>query len=125
MGDNLSELLYRAYCSAMGLSYGSDETPSFHNLSTEMREAWNNVACCAGAHYQGIVGELTADRDQLRAAAPVMLTVYALLADEADIDGLREVCDWHHKMDPDPLATWLDAERARNAAELAKEKSNA
>lgn len=35
-----AEQLYRAYCNAAGLVYGSDETPSFHNLKTEQREAW-------------------------------------------------------------------------------------
>lgn len=44
MGDNLPELLYRAFCNAAGLSYGSDETPGFHNLSTEQRYAWEQVA---------------------------------------------------------------------------------
>lgn len=44
MGDNLAEQLYRAFCSAAGLVYGSDETPGFHNLPTEKREAWEAVA---------------------------------------------------------------------------------
>lgn len=47
MGDNLPELLYRAWCSAMGLSYGSDETPDFHNLRTDARDAWEQVAAKA------------------------------------------------------------------------------
>jgi hypothetical protein len=44
MGDNLPELLYRAFCNAAGLVYGSDETPGFNNLSTTQRYAWEQVA---------------------------------------------------------------------------------
>ena len=47
MGDDLPELLYRALCSAMGLSYGSDETPGYHNLSTDQRHAWEQTAAKA------------------------------------------------------------------------------
>ena len=47
MGDNLPEQLYREFCSAAGLSYGSDETPSFHNLPTEQRYAWERAAALA------------------------------------------------------------------------------
>lgn len=47
MGDNLPELLYRAFCDAAGLSYGTDETPSFHNLPTDHRYAWEQVAAKA------------------------------------------------------------------------------
>lgn len=46
---NLAEQLYRAYCNAAGLVYGSDETPSFHNLPTDQREAWKAVAASAEA----------------------------------------------------------------------------
>ena len=49
MGDNLPELLYRAYCNAMGLPYGSDETPSYHNLSTDKRLAWEAATRVAKA----------------------------------------------------------------------------
>jgi hypothetical protein len=49
---NLAEQLYRAYCNAAGLVYGSDETPSFHNLPTEQREAWRMVAGCARSTLQ-------------------------------------------------------------------------
>lgn len=47
MGDDLPEKLYRAFCSAAGLSYGSDETPGFHNLSSEQRYAWEQTAVTA------------------------------------------------------------------------------
>jgi hypothetical protein len=46
---NLAEQLYRAFCNAAGLVYGSDETPSFHNLPTEQREAWKAVEAKARA----------------------------------------------------------------------------
>lgn len=47
MGDNLAEELYRALVNAMGSAYGSDEHPSFHNLDSEKRYAWDRVAAAA------------------------------------------------------------------------------
>lgn len=44
MGDGLPEELYRAYCNAAGLMYGTDETPGFNNLPTDQRYAWEKVA---------------------------------------------------------------------------------
>lgn len=61
MGDNLPELLYRELCSNLGLSYGTDETPSFHNLKVEQRWAWERVAAKAieqlNARFAGAVDD--------------------------------------------------------------------
>jgi multidrug efflux pump subunit AcrA (membrane-fusion protein) len=57
---------------------------------------------------------------QLQLAAPVMLTVMALLADEADLEGLREIGLWYNEQEPEHLKLWLDAEHARSAREQAK-----
>lgn len=64
-----------------------------------------------------------AELAKLQLAAPVMLTVMALLSDEADIAGLRESALWFYDLDPDHLETWLDAEHARTAREKAKEQA--
>lgn len=47
MGNNLPEILYRAWVNGAGLSYGSDETPGWHNLRSEQRYAWEQVAAKA------------------------------------------------------------------------------
>jgi hypothetical protein len=59
---------------------------------------------------------------QLQLAAPVMLTVMALLADEADLEGLREIGLWYNEQEPEHLKLWLDAEHARSAREQAGAK---
>lgn len=55
MGDNLPELLYRTHCSAAGVSYGSDECLSWHNLPTDVRYAWEQVAAKARNEMHGRV----------------------------------------------------------------------
>lgn len=60
--------------------------------------------------------------EKLELAAPVMLAVMALLADEADVAGLREVALWFYNLDPEHLNTWLDAERARADRQKANEQ---
>lgn len=80
---------------------------------------------CDMAAVKCVVRELRDRRAQLaklQLAAPVMLTVMALLSDEADLAGLRESALWFYGMDPDHLETWLDAEHARASREKAKEE---
>lgn len=64
MGDDLPELLYKAWATALGLPYGSDDCPGFANLDTEKRYAWEQVA----AKARGEIGIQLA-RDMRDAAA--------------------------------------------------------
>lgn len=62
------------------------------------------------------VAELTAAKARIRkleAAAPVMLSVMAFVANEATEPGVRECVIWYSEYDPNHLETWLDAETAR------------
>jgi hypothetical protein len=56
---------------------------------------------------------LSVELAKLRAAAPVMLTVLAYLADEAHLGDLRQVAVLYGEQHADHLETWLDAEKAR------------
>lgn len=47
-------------------------------------------------------------KKQLRDAAPVMLSAMALAADEADIEGVREIVVDYEKREPRHLELWLD-----------------
>lgn len=65
MGDNLPELLYRAWANGMGLSYGSDETPGWNNLTTVERDSWEQVAVKARGHVRAqVIAEIESLRDQ-------------------------------------------------------------
>lgn len=91
----------------------------------DLRRWWQTSGDLLGEHFADLretasaVVELSAEchnrGKQLRLAAPVMLTVIALLADEADIAGLREIGIWYEGQEPDHIKVWLDAEHARVA----------
>ena len=52
-------------------------------------------------------------RHVMLGAAPVMLSVFALVADEADIDGIREIARWYSDSNPTYHLMWTDYERMR------------
>lgn len=52
-------------------------------------------------------------RNALDEASPVMMTVLAMLADEASIEELRAIALLYLEHHPDHIEVWLDAERRR------------
>lgn len=47
MGDNLAELLYRAFCNASGLVAGSGDVPNWASMPSAQRDVWEQVAAKA------------------------------------------------------------------------------
>lgn len=93
------------------------ETLNLDELEREHRAATEHNA----------FGKLIAEVRRLRAlvakldaAAPVVLTAMAFLADEANTTAVREVALWFvEHLDPGHLETWTDAERRRSRREEA------